>query len=247
MLENKWAEEQTQRWEDQRAVKNLMGKYAWSILLRRERSMLADFWSRREDISLGVNNGWYLGQSGVAGYYEGVAGYIRLRSKLLAQELPERFEGMSDEQIYGAGTLEEKPLSSELVEVAADGNSAKGIWTSQGTYDRMTECGVTACWTWGYFAGDFVRENGQWRILHLQYLEDINHPCGEKWWQPEKPKPVMEHYRPLADYRFPEPTVPCTLRSLYAPHQAGVKPPRMPQPYTTLAETFSYGYEEAGT
>ena len=45
-------------WEDQRELKNLMGKLCYTILLKQEDQMLSRFWSTREDISLGTNEGW---------------------------------------------------------------------------------------------------------------------------------------------------------------------------------------------
>ena len=44
------------RFEDRRDVKNLAGKYVMSLLLKKEPTMLADLWSGREDISLGINS-----------------------------------------------------------------------------------------------------------------------------------------------------------------------------------------------
>ena len=61
--------------EDQRDLKNLMGKLCYTILLKQEDQMLSRFWSAREDICLGTNQGWYLGR-------EAVGGYLRHRSYL---------------------------------------------------------------------------------------------------------------------------------------------------------------------
>ena len=48
------AEELVGIWEERREIKNLMGRYAVSFLLKREKDMFADFWSGREDVSMGM-------------------------------------------------------------------------------------------------------------------------------------------------------------------------------------------------
>ena len=32
---------------------------------------------------------------------------------------------------------------------------------------------------------DFIRENDQWKIWHVLYLEDIDTPAGKKWGNPD--------------------------------------------------------------
>ena len=44
------AEELVGRWEERREIKNLMGRYAVSFLLKKEASMFSDFWAAREDV-----------------------------------------------------------------------------------------------------------------------------------------------------------------------------------------------------
>ena len=53
-------EQLTQRWEDQRAIKNLMGKYANIVLLNREQEVFSRFWSGNEP-TLAFNDGVYRG------------------------------------------------------------------------------------------------------------------------------------------------------------------------------------------
>lgn len=53
--------------EDQRDIKNLMGKICFTILLKQENEMVDRFWSSRPDICLGVNKGYYYGAQAVPG------------------------------------------------------------------------------------------------------------------------------------------------------------------------------------
>ena len=79
-------EQLVQRWEDQRNIKNLMGKYCNIVILNREGEIPERFWSAREDISLGFNEGFYVGQTAVNGYYAAV----KRRNLLVAQLLQKR-------------------------------------------------------------------------------------------------------------------------------------------------------------
>ena len=45
----------------------------------------------------------------------------------------------------------------------------------------------------------------------------------------------------MKDFRYAEPDVPCTLREEYSAERPFAPSPRLPEPYTTFAETFSYG------
>ena len=50
-----------ERWEDQRTVKNLMGKYVNCLLLNRQGEIFDAFFSSREDVCLTFNDGSYIG------------------------------------------------------------------------------------------------------------------------------------------------------------------------------------------
>ena len=63
-------EELLGRWEDVREIRNVMGRLSADYVLKRENSMFESYWSAREDVCLGVNEGWYLGPEAVQGYYE---------------------------------------------------------------------------------------------------------------------------------------------------------------------------------
>jgi len=151
-------EDLTQRWEDQRAIKNLMGKYANCLILNRENEIFDMFWaSTKEDICLGFNNGWYKGAQTVKGYYTSVGERNALVASLLQKRFPEKLGDMSQEEIYGIGPFKVRPLSCPVIEIASNGETAKGLWFCQGAYNEVGVSGPLAYWTWGYFAIDFVR------------------------------------------------------------------------------------------
>lgn len=69
-MENK-LEILTERWEFQRSIKNLMGKYSNMIILNREGEIFKNFWSNRGDNCLAFNDGYYKGKA-VEKYYKSV-------------------------------------------------------------------------------------------------------------------------------------------------------------------------------
>ena len=229
------------RWEDQRAIKNLMGKYANCVILNREQDIYGMFWSKAEDVSLMFNDGAYKGAEAVAAYYAACHDRNALVAKLMQQRFPEVLGDKSDEEIYGIGPFKVKPMACPVIEVAGDGKTAKGLWYCQGAYNDVETSGPVAHWTWGYFAADFVKEDDGWKIWHLQYLNDVDCICGQSWVEEQKPYPDLPEFAPLADFHYPEYTVKQEFRPLYSAQRPVTLCPEIPQPYATFAETFSYG------
>ena len=161
------AEEKLGRWEDQREIKNLMGRMSADYTLKKEADMFENYWSCRPDVCLGINTGYFKGADNVRRYYENQGERIALESRLIYERFPETFKG--------------KTLSSPLIEVAGDGETAKGIWCTRGSYSLLTAGGPQGFWEWGWFAVDFVREGDEWKIWHMLYLREVDRPCGSPW------------------------------------------------------------------
>lgn len=234
-------EQLTQRWEDQRALKNLMGKYANCLILNREQDIFDLFWTSGDDICLSFNDGAYVGTEAVEAYYAACCERNKLVARLLQKRFPEQLGGKSEDEIYGVGPFKVKPLSSPVIEVAADGKTAKGLWHCQGAYNDVETCGPVANWTWGYFAADFVRAEDGWKIWHLSYTNDVDCICGQSWGKEKQPLPELPEFAELGEFKYPEYTVSKTIRTLYTPARPHTDAPRIPKPYNTFADTFSYG------
>lgn len=224
------------RWEAQREIKNLMGRYTRALLHKEEGQIPARFWSRREDVCLGLNEGWYCGQESLNGYYSYFV-QVRETTDAIMKGL---FPQISPES-EGIGYLEMKSLSTDLVEVAGDGQSARGMWNCAGQKVEYTAAGPVTYLTYGTYAVDFVLEEEGFRILHMQYLEEICHPQGEKWWQEERKRPAMTEFAPLEELEPPKPDVPQQLWEKYSSQRKLPKLPSLPEPYETLEDTETYG------
>jgi hypothetical protein len=234
-------EQLTDRFESQRQIKNLMGKYANLVILNREQDIFEMFWSKEaDDLYLGFNDGCYKGRKAVDNYYKAVYERNALVAKLLSERFPEKLGSLSEEERYGIGPFKVKPMACPIIEIAADGKTAKGLWTCQGAYNEVEEAGPVAYWTWGYFAVDFVKEGEDWKIWHLLYVNDVDSLCGQSWGKEQKKYPPLPEFAALADFTYPEYTQKKQIRVLYTPERPLTPAPQMPQEYETFAETFSY-------
>ena len=235
------AEQLTDRWEDRREVKNLMGKYAASLLLKKEKIMFDSFWSRRDDICLGVNEGYYQGPKAIKGLYDAIDRYTIATRDLLVKLFPEETEGKTPEELYGTGPFELKAINNPVMEIATDGETAKGMWFCCGNSTTVSTHGPVSHWVFGTYAADFIREGDAWKLWHLLYLEEVNSPTGHNWAEHVEPYPELPEFAPMAEVNLPEPNVKKVLRERYHANRPFTRLPRIPEPYDSFAETFSYG------
>lgn len=238
------SQEQLGRWEDRREIKNLMGRFATDYVLKECRNMYSNYWSRRGDVTLGINEGWFLGADAVKGYYANQEEKIALESRLIQKAFPDELGGKTEEEVHGVGMMDYKPVDTPVIEEASDGQTAKGLWTIRGSHSDLTTGGPVAYWEWGWFAVDFVLEDGEWKIWHMLYLQDVCRPCGSPWTGPEKTYKDRPEYAEVTQWKPAEPTVPCVLHERYSAYRKSSAGPRVPEPYDTFSETFTYGKED---
>ena len=223
-----------------------MGIFSNALMLFLDEDMKS-VWSRREDICLGLNAGWYPGKAEVKRFFDTKRANDAKKAEVLQKLFPDYIgRDKSIEDLKGLGVLEEKPMANPVIEIAADRQTAKGLWYSHGSYSDITSSGPVAFWTWGVFAADFVFEDGQWRIWHLLYLEDIKTPVSTSFAAPDMRRfPALPEFEELAAIKDAQPAVPETLREYYRPDRPLTKLTAYPEPYDTFENTFSYGYREA--
>ena len=238
-------EQLADRWYDLREVTNLAGKYVTIRLLKREGTIFDDFWSAEEDVCLTDNGGRYIGREAVAGYFAAVAEATRLKSLFLQKRFPEKLGACTEEELYGVGQLLSLPLTTPIVEIAGDGKTAKGIWNVQGSDNDITASGPNSNWSIGYLCIDFIKEADDWKIWHLMYVEDIQCPMGESWVSP-KAAPADPDFAELSAIRLPAYSQEGPFFAAYTKDRPFTPPPRLPVPYETFRETFSYGAERSG-
>lgn len=128
------------------------------------------------------------------------------------------------EKYYGVGEFFMHTLTTPIIEIAEDGQTAKGMWYSPGA--------VGDNWMWEQYGVDFKNEDGEWKIWHMHMFADFGVKPGESWNRDALPN------RPANDQRPPD--IPGPLYSAHTKHTL-IQITPMPEPYRTFKETFSYG------
>lgn len=86
------------------------------------------------------------------------------------------------------GAFNEHLLTTELVEVAEDGQTAKAVWMSPGVETRRVrpDGELEAQWIWGKYAVDFLKVDGEWKFWHFTITMDFQCDFHRSWVEMEK-------------------------------------------------------------
>lgn len=236
------AEQKLTLFEDLREIRNTAGRMTAAYVMCDQRKIFDAYWSTSEDVCLATNEGYYVGAGAVRDYYDSIAARSMAVSKLVQARFPEKLGHLSDEELFGTGELDYKSIDTHVIEVAEDRKTAKGIWTIRGSEAILTAGGPQAFWEWGWFAADFIMENSEWKIWHLQYLQEVRRPSGQPWTGPEFKYETLPEFEAINDAKIAAPTHPVTVRSRYDADRPFTPAPQVPEPYRHFEETFSYGF-----
>lgn len=243
MVKKYTAEQYLTKFEDRREIQNLAARYVAGFLFKTEYEMYEKYWSRREDVCLGFNDGWHVGPEALKGYYDALTQKTALVAQLVKQKFPDKLGDKSDEELYGVGTFGMKPIDTSVIEIAEDRQTAKGIWFVRGNHSELTTRGPVAYWNWGWFAADFILEDEAWKLWHVLEVNDILIPAGMKWaaGPQEPPYEELPEFAAMGEFRLPEYSVKMVNREYYTAERPATPSPAIPEPYDTFADTFSYG------
>lgn len=135
-------------------------------------------------------------------------------------------------------------LTTPVIRVAGDRETAKGVWISPGYTTMPTLEKLVAYWHWDRYAVDFIREEGEWRIWHFFVGREFTSAYDKSW--VETAIDGDEAYAAaLAIFKdwpgFSEPPEPARNSfTSYSPYEVARLKPRLPEAYATFSETFSY-------
>ncbi len=185
-----------------------------------------------------VLNGRYEGLAAVRAYYvewfdKHFFGVMR---EAMRKMYPDVDPGPDTGPAFGVRILH--TLTTPVIEVAEDRQTAKAIWISPGYIAAPVGDKLRAMWHWDRYAIDFAHEDGGWKIWHLWVGKDFSTPYEHSW--------VDDYFAgPNIDLRqipeFPEPNAPSMITyGGYDPYTVAPYVPQPPVPYRTFAETFSY-------
>ncbi len=225
---------------------NTLARFTYMRELGMTDQQFSLLWSGREDISYGQNEGFWIGRESV--YAACVSGPQKVRSANQAV-----LQKLNPDSVVAdtAGMMQRQTLMSPLVEVAKDGQTAKGMWYCPGVTTTL-ECDGENHLEWKFvrFAADFILEGETWKLWHLFEGGEFQFEMGHAY----IPATGM-HGLPDATVYAPNPEIadmvlgktqmpPYDLDVHVYDIDCGWSPyPVVPVPYNTFEETFTYGPE----
>ena len=207
-------EERVQRLEDIHAIQNVMGKYAYFHTAGLHKETAELFALKTPGVRAEIDNwGVYEGPEGIQRLYVEVHNYI---------------EG---DRI---GRMHMHALTTPVIEVAGDGKTAKAVWISPGHATGPFEGELKAYWAWLKYGGDFVKEDGAWKIWHLHMYAIFLTPYDKSWVEATIPSSAAHIPDELKADRAP------TYWWTYSPTAVTENVPAPPEPYETFDEETAY-------
>ena len=114
------------------------------------------------------------------------------------------------------GQMMQHTLATPVIEVAGDGQTAKGVWMSPGHEARVMGGKLTAIWVWGTYGEDFIKEDGKWKILATTTSTCRSSLPYHVPWTAEKPQDGRRHLPPGLPDEY-KPDRPSTYTWMYSP------------------------------
>ncbi|QCX34416.1 nuclear transport factor 2 family protein [Caloramator sp. E03] len=195
-------------------IQNVMGRYAY-MLTACKYDDICELFTKREDVRVEMN--W--------GVYEGYEGVIRCYAKYHKNE------------VVGPGTMAVHALSTPVIEIADDLQTAKAVWISPGHITGgmfSKDKKIKAHWAWMRYGCDFVNEDGEWKIWHLHVYGLFMTPFDKSWVEIGDAHEIEEFPPEYAPDRPP------TYSWAYSPTRTTEYVPAPPKPYSTFDPNDAY-------
>jgi hypothetical protein len=151
------AQQLAQRAVDLHKINNLMSLHAWYHAALMHDVEIEEIWSKRDDIVL-----WFQ----QAGYFKG--------PKMIKEAYGKKVGRESTKGFFTWHTI-----TTPVVEVAADGKTAKGIWYTPGVVGFFQNGESNFNWMFEKYGVDFIHEDGVWKIWHMHVYTDAGWSLGE--------------------------------------------------------------------
>jgi hypothetical protein len=227
-------EQLIERREAHNEITNLVGRLSFLEILHDAQGIWESCWCKEtEGLSLGLNDGYYVGAEAVEAYYNALSTLGRARAGVAKNLHPDVFRNCSPDDMRGVGSLSALNFTTPVLEIAGDGNTAKGLWYSPGQVTVAAPDGVHCRWVYAKYGVDFIREGDEWKIWHLFIGEDFSIQPGERM----KDIPVPDAYD-----ASPRPDVSLPMRAYTSRYNASPYP-AIPAPYNTFDACFGNGPE----
>jgi hypothetical protein len=209
-----------------RLCANTMNRYEVYLAQAQLREALALFDLTRSDVQADVGFGFYYGPESIKRLFLGLHGFL---------------EGDAANGTQKNGALYAATNTTEIVEVAEDLKTAKGAWLCNTISTPGDEkSGYKAKTGYCRRVADFVNVNGQWKLWHYFVYGMASAPVGKSWIDPD-----VYTANQVANV-FPKEFAPDAPRArgigtdgAWLPNRP-VTAIKVPVPYRTFSETFTY-------
>jgi hypothetical protein len=239
--------QEAERADDYRQIMNAMSKHVFGYYGQIQEKELDAYWSKRDDIVYAHGSMAYYGRQDVYNYYTGMTAALKQQGR----ETAEKFYGQTYGPEEGPGYKVMNMLLSPYVEIAADRQTARGVWMAYAYMTHLkaetgkpeTSLGLSR------YSCEFIREDGQWKIWHrvdhvecgLAYQDMgpmMMPPKGEKDGKGGPPKGGPGPGMPTIAY-VGQKTLAQRSGS-NSPCEPSYPEPAIPEPYETWTEETSY-------
>lgn len=225
-----------QDWQD---VSNLMGTRA-NLMVANRGDLVIELFSKKPDVSFALNGNFIeIGPERIKAAFGKDPQRQQRALEQLAKVYPQ-LEVKPENQ--GAGDFRAHSLMSPIIEVADDGQTAKGFWQTIGPalFTGANNGGKPyGAMSYEKYAVDFIKEDGKWKIWHLQtfieFYQDFDKTIAEQVTDAMKPRTANTD--PTG---APAPNAGGTPYPEWTPIRVPKQVP-LPVPYKTFSDTFSYG------
>lgn len=202
-----------ERLEAAQEIQNVMGRYQYlhSAYMNAE---MVDLFADRDDLAIEFPTGGFYGRDAAR----------RLFGTFFDKELVPRDRG---------GELVEHLLTTPVIEVAGDAQTAKAVWNSPGhevhQFFWVEGEPHIEFWYWCKYQVDFIKTDEGWKIWHLNvyqtWASEVNSSLVSSDAPPEPPVPPSG---PSA------PDTPLKVETRYSRNRSPQLIPAPPEPYDTF-------------
>jgi hypothetical protein len=105
------------------------------------------------------------------------------------------------------GALHTQMVLRPLINVSADGQSAKGRWWE---FSMTGQYGVKAEWAAGIFENEYVRERGVWKISRMRYNPMFAGPYATGWRNVDEDQKIVPYHFTPDETGIPVPDLPAS-------------------------------------
>jgi hypothetical protein len=112
------------------------------------------------------------------------------------------------------GGLHTQMVLRPLINVSADGQSAKGRWWE---FSMTGQYGVKAGWAAGIFENEYVRERGVWKIARLRYHPMFAGPYATGWRNMDEDQKIVPYHFTPDETGIPVPDLPASAAPAIEP------------------------------